>query len=171
MKEIKAIIEQLKSDWSYPKIAHHNGNPTSLPLICEFSPFSCFIPYEFPFDVPESLRTFWGITEKAHLFKDFTYGQWGLEIKSPYEAVHFTKKIIKDPECMVKGNELIFGHFLGDSDFLFISCADDETYGNITVALPMEYRDKWPVIATDFSDFLFNYLKFEGDMYWQYGKK
>jgi hypothetical protein len=173
MKDIQAIIDQLKSDWSTPRVPRHIAEIPTLPAICVFSPFRCFIPYEFPFDVPESLRTFWDITEKAHLFKEFTYGQWGLEIKSPYEALHFHAEEIKNGyrKDDFRPGEFIFGRFIGDCDLLFISCAPDETHGNVMVALSIEPRRMWPVVASDFSEFLFNYSKYEGDMYWQYGKK
>jgi len=117
---------------------------------------------------PSDLLSFWTVTEYATLFLDSTYGQWGLQILDPNQAVERTKIFAKERKRDFSEGDLIVGRFLGDSDLLIVRCSDDESdFGKVLVALPLDPRSDWYNVADSFADFLEKYIAAKGDKFWE----
>ena len=144
----------------------HNGNPTPFPLSCAIgaSPASG----QPGIDVPAPLAEFWRFAGTARLFEDTAYGQWGLVLFSPEEATERTRAFRRERLLDYVSGDLIIGEFLGDSDLLLIRCDDeDDDYGHLLAALPIDTRENWFHAAGDFEVFLDKYEKAEGAKYWE----
>lgn len=145
---IKDIIDKLKEDWSIPRAP----TPLHSKLVCEFfgggKPVNVIHPA-----VSRDLKEFWLIADRAILFKDTEYGQWGLEVLTPHDAIEVTREVLTERPKEFLATDLVIGRFWGDSDLLFIS-GDEKKYGMVGVALPIDKRKDWFWVASDFSSFL-----------------
>lgn len=166
MIEMQNLISQLKSHWSIPRKTIHNNEETFLELICEFSDEIAHIPKEYPYEIPQDLKNFWHSTKEAGLFIDNTYGQWGLRILSPQDALLNTKEQREIRENEYKSSELIIGNFMGDSDKLVIDTGS-ENFGRVTIALPIDSREHWPIVSDSFTNFLIAYIEKNGYKFWE----
>jgi len=160
------ILDQLKQVWDKPKKGVHSDEPTFFELSCEFSKETAKVPVGYPFEVPEELVNFWGYTSEAALFIDKTYGQWGLKVFSPKEAVLATKKENELRADEYNRTDLVIGEFIGDSDKLVIDCSP-KNLGQILVSMPFDPRKEWWVVSSNFKDFLRDFSKKEGEKYWE----
>ncbi|WP_152036637.1 hypothetical protein [Burkholderia pyrrocinia] len=163
MKNLDAIIEKMKVDWSAARKAIHFGQE------CPFLLRSCFsggvasdvmikgIP-----DSAHELIQFWKISERADLFKDDECGQWGVEVLSPQKAIDETAKQRKIRGREFSGNDIVFARFYGDSDLLLMDSA-----GSIFVSLPLDDRCDWPRVADSLRDFLERLTSAQGAKYWE----
>jgi hypothetical protein len=190
-EQVTKMIER----WSIPSKLLSNGKENWVPLRCTFEPLgrveldlygypvnihrsrSATREYwdryqqvalkDFPLNLPPDLKEFWSICNGARLFEDTEYGQSGLVILSPGEALALTQAEKRDRPRDFKFKELIIGCFLGDSDLLMISCDEtDEKYGSIWVCLPIDKRELWPCIAVSLDSFLSEFFQQDGSKYW-----
>lgn len=156
-------IQTLKTNWQTPKYAQHKGVKTAFPLACTF--YSGTPATAIPTSLPTDLREFWQISTQATLFKDVMYGQWGLEILTYSEALHITQEEKMERPDDYNSQDLVIGRFIGDAELLVIS--PNENGWQILVALPIDHRADWQVIAHSFAEFLEKYVAHEGDKYWE----
>lgn len=163
MKNLDEIVEKIMADWSVARKAKHFGRE------CPFLLKSCFskgtaddVAIEGVPDSADELIRFWKISERADLFKDDEYGQWGIKIFSPLESIAETErqKNIRNREFM--SGDIIFASFYGDSDLLLL-----DSEGDIYVVLPLDGRCDWPKVATSLKSFLENLMNAEGAKYWE----
>ncbi len=118
--------------------------------------------------IPEDILKFWQVTKSARLYEDINYGQWGLLILSPANALNETETFAKERGLNFIKGDLIIGKFLGDSELLLIRTDDSkEDYGNIIVELPLDPRKEWYYVEKSFTSFLINYSKHKGNKYWE----
>jgi hypothetical protein len=61
---------------------------------------------------------------------------------------------------------LVIGEFLGDDELVLYSLSQPPTR-RILIALPLDDRGQWPVVATDLADFLDRFQRAGGDKYWE----
>lgn len=117
--------------------------------------------------LPADLVAFWQLASKVHLFEEKNYFQWGMIIKSPNEIVDFNKyRIAQTPEDFRSG-DLVIGEFRGDLDLVVMRANPQaEDFGSILIALPMEARRDWPLVATSFAEFLERYIESPDTKYW-----
>jgi hypothetical protein len=139
---------------------------------CSFSELAA--PIEdleiLPGKVPVDLCEFWNEAESARLFVDQTYGQWGLEIFSPRQALVATEKFRSERGRDFVAGDLVVGRFLGDSDLLLVGCNPEvDDYGTVTIALPLDRRNDWYRPARRFADFLETYARSGGKKFWEAG--
>ena len=122
-------------------------------------------------ECPPHLITFWNIARTACLFEDEEYGQWGLMILSPHQAIEETvSKRNQRPQHFIDG-DLVIGRFLGDSDSLIIRCNKHaQDFGRLIVALPIDPRSEWYSVAESFEAFLERYTECGGRKYWEEDK-
>ncbi len=170
MDNILKYIIKLKKEWSHPREPIHKGEKLSFPLTCTFS--DCGVDKkeisELDISIPQDFLEFWKVAKSARLYEDKTYGQWGLEILSPSEAINETKNQIQDRPRDFKIGDLVIGRFIGDLDLLLIRCSrDEDDYGHVMVALPLDPRSDWYFISNSFDDFLDKYINENGDKYWE----
>lgn len=117
---------------------------------------------------PPDLLTFWTVAESARLFLDSTYGQWGLHLLEPSEAVEMTRIFAEERRREFCKGDLVVGRFLGDSDLLIVRCSEDEAdFGKVLVAVPLDPRNDWYNVANSFAEFLENYIAAKGDKFWE----
>jgi hypothetical protein len=118
--------------------------------------------------VDVGLLEFWRKSETAELFKDKSYGQWGLRILTPVASRNRTQsELIERPREMLS-TDLVFAEFLGDSDQLLMDLAfEHESHKPIYVMLPLDRRYDWPKIANSFEEFLEKYNEANGNKFWE----
>lgn len=158
---ISEIVNLLKAEWTIPKRAIHNEELSFFEFACRFKP-GCEYDVgnsEYPVDLIE----FWKESDGAELFKNLTYGQWGLSIYSQQE-INQKNKIEKSqrPEDFIS-SDLIVGQFIGDSDLL-LRLSD----GKIAVVTPLDPRSDWHIVADHFEEFLWQYSEHSGEKFWEF---
>ncbi|PFH29001.1 SMI1/KNR4 family protein [Burkholderia sp. JKS000303] len=163
MNKLSVLVEKIKSDWSVSRKAVHFGQECPFLLRSEFSDG---IAGDVAIDgVPDSaceLTHFWKISERADLFKDDEYGQWGVEVLSPQEAIEETARQRQIRNRDFLDGDVVFARFYGDSDLLLM-----DSVGAVYVALPLDCRSDWPRVADSFEDFLENLTNSQGAKYWE----
>lgn len=166
MNKLSILVGKIKSDWSVSRRAVHFGQ--ECPFLLR-SDFSDGIAGDVASDgIPDSaceLTQFWKISGRADLFKDDEYGQWGVEILPPQEAIEETakQKQIRGREFM--DSDIVFARFYGDSDLLLM-----DSVGAVYVALPLDHRGDWPKVADSLGDFLEKLANSQGAKYWELPK-
>jgi hypothetical protein len=116
---------------------------------------------------PDDLWEFWGEARSARLFVDQQYGQWGLEILDPTQAMHATDEYRKERHRDWVDGDIIIGRFLGDSDLLLIRCdRASMDYAKMLVVRPLDPRTNWYRVGESFGAFLESYVKSGGEKYW-----
>lgn len=169
MKKMNDLIKHLKEFWSKPKKGIHNDEETFFELMCEFSSEKVETLDDFPFDIPEDLKDFWNNTKEAGLFIDKKYGQWGLKILSPDDALLITREEKVARPYEYKNTELIIGYFIGDSDKLVIDCETNSLI-KVLVSHPIDSRKDWEIISDSFKCFLILYAEKNGEKFWENNK-
>lgn len=168
MSEVTEIIKVLKKDWSQPRQATHRGKPCPFLLACNFSPLASEAVEQFPFSLPDEVREFWLTAGNATLFKDQQYGQWGIEMLEPAEALSETRRQTTMRSHDFDESDLILGRFFGDADLIVVSCNHQrEDFGSVRIALPIDKRNAWPTAANSLAQFLKHLLNAQGDKYWE----
>lgn len=168
MSKIADIIGLLKEQWGNPREAVHPGRKCPVLLACSFATASAEPLRQLPARIPDDLRDFWQEVRTATLFEDQQYGQWGVVVLDPEEALFETSEQAAARPADFVSSDLVIARFLGDSDLVLIRC--DPTlsdFGTMTVALPIEPHDSWPVVANSFGDFLEKLTEAQGDKYWE----
>jgi hypothetical protein len=123
-----------------------------------------------PAGVSPEVRAFWAVAREAALFKDAQYGQWGVQILSPAAAISKTERYRHQRARDFRSGDLVVGRFFGDSDLLVLRCDEASSdRGSILVALPLDLRSDWPVVARSFREYLEELIATEGDKYWEVG--
>jgi hypothetical protein len=117
--------------------------------------------------IDEGLAEFWEIAASADLFKDVTYGQWGLHIMSPTESRLETaeQRALRPRDFL--DDDIVIGSFFGDGDVLVSAGPVAKGQRRVMVALPLDPREEWPTVAHSFEEFLSKYVSAEGDKYWE----
>jgi hypothetical protein len=116
------------------------------------------------------LLEFWQESETAELFKDMTYGQWGLRILTPKTSHDRTQTELIERRSEMLATDLVFAEFLGDSDLLLMDLSVGRRAKKpIYAMLPLDRRDDWPKVANSFEEFLEKYLDANGEKFWESG--
>lgn len=117
---------------------------------------------------PVHIKQFWGIAEWAKIFEDQTYGQSGLYLLKPSEALEESRNQMNErPQDLLAG-DLIIGRFFGDSDLLLVRTDENKSdFGKILISLPLDPRDNWYNVADSFEQFLERFVKARGQKYWE----
>lgn len=168
MSNIGQIIHILKTRWAQPREAFHRGERCPFLLACNFAAEPIGSSVQFPLRPPDDVLEFWHVTRHATLFEDQQYGQWGVEVLDPAQALTETARQASARPRDFLGSDLILARFLGDSDLVVLSCDPNQPgFGSVTIALPIDKRSDWPVVASSFGDFLSRLLEAQGDKYWE----
>ena len=117
--------------------------------------------------IPFELDQLWSEASRLELYRDETYGQWGIIIWSP-DIVLTGQDAIKDrrPEDLLKG-DLAIGEFRGDSDIILLRCDPTQPdFGAIVIVDPIMPRSYWTTAADSLSMFLHQLRESEGEKYW-----
>lgn len=168
---IEEAICSMKEGWSEPRdyIAVCKIKPMA--FVCHFSQEAA-TQYDIAaldYVLPPALSQFWKIARSARLFHDCTYGQWGLDILIPSGAADETRRQRQQRQDDYDATDLVVGRFLGDSDLLVVRCnqaAPD--FGTVLVALPLDPRNDWYLVAKSLDEFFTKYVEAKGDKYWEH---
>lgn len=167
---ILETIRALQKNWLQPRQAVHHGEICPLMLACSFSEEAATIDEanSLALTLPEHVLEFWRVAAWGRLFEDRQYGQWGLQILGPAEALEETRQHRKQrPREFVDG-DLIVGRFLGDSDMLVVRCGRSAPdFGKVLVATPLDPRREWYTVGSSFHEFLEQYVTASGEKYWE----
>src|SRR5262245_51246241 len=90
---ISRVVERLKKEGSFLAEPVPVGGMPPMTFDCSFAPDGAG-PEELsalPGACPPHLLEFWSIARTATLFEDTEYGQWGLELLSPQQAIEATE--------------------------------------------------------------------------------
>lgn len=160
------VINHLKEAWSTPRRTSESDlNSPDLDVACSFADRGV---EQLPSGLPPDLSEFWHTCGSARLFEDRKYGQWGLVLLNPQESTERSTAFQERRARDFMSGDRIVGEFLGDSDLLLVRCdplAND--FGKVVVALPIDARDDWYLVAPSFSEFLNKYTKAEGNKFWE----
>ena len=168
MNKITEIIASLKEHWGAPREAIHRGRKCPFLLACCFASEPADALEKAPSDLPEDVREFWLATRSATLFKDYQFGQWGIEVFDPAQALWETSVQASARQRDFVSSDLVFARFFGDSDLIIIACDREQpNFGSVTIALPVDRRPDWPVVARSFGEFLEKLVAVQGDKYWE----
>jgi hypothetical protein len=167
MSNIRQTIDFLRREWAQPREAIHRGEKCPFLLACSFAePIGG--PLEFPFRLPNDVLEFWHATRHAALFKDQQYGQWGVEMLEPTEALSETSRQVTARPRDFFDSDLVLARFFGDSDLVVLGCNPNQSdYGSVTIALPIDKRSDWPTVASSLGEFLSRLIEAQGDKYWE----
>ena len=168
MSAISTLIGILKEEWGVPREAIHRGKKCPFLLACSFRGGPASTLYQLNLKIPNDIHEFWQATENATLFEDQQYGQWGIEVLSPEQALHETsqQRAVRPKDFV--SSDLVFARFFGDSDLVVIRCDPAQSnFGSVIIALPIDRRKDWPAVANSLEDFLKRLMQAEGDKYWE----
>jgi hypothetical protein len=119
--------------------------------------------------LPDELQNLWSIASEIRLMEDVNYGQWGCILWSPNEVIqrHLEATSWKRSEDLRPG-DLVIGNFRGDPDLVILRCDSTQAdYGSIVIALPMDERAEWPVVARSISEFIEEFASNPERKYWE----
>jgi len=108
------------------------------------------------------LLSFWELYASAELFKDEQFGQWGVELLNAEHALLQTAALAHARPSDVRGGDVVFGRFYGDSELLVMNAL-----GEVLVCRPLDERSDWPEAACSLSGFLSQLLESQGAKYWE----
>lgn len=168
MDSIVAVVQELKNRWSSPRQATHAGRTSPFLLQCGFSSPAVIDKIGRVPSAPKALGEFWREAEQADLFKDVQYGQWGIRILSPDEALHATEEYQGERARDALAGDLVIGTFYGDSDLVVLRCDPAcSDYGTVVIALPIDPRSDWSTAGDDFAIFLAKLTEEQGAKFWE----
>jgi hypothetical protein len=168
MSKIAEIVGSLKEQWGAPREAVHRGQRYGFLLACSFASEPADTLEQVPLNLPEDIREFWLTARSATLFKDRQFGQWGIEVLDPDEALRQTSRQMAARPSDFMSSDLVFARFFGDSDLVVIACDPEQSnFGSVTIALPIDRRPDWHVAARSFGEFLEKLVEAQGDKYWE----
>jgi len=119
------------------------------------------------FALPVDLAHLWAEAGTLRLFEEIRYGQWGLVLLSPLEAIRETMSMGEQrSEDMLPG-DLVVGAFKAEEQRVVVRCdAQADDFGRVLIALPIDFRQDWPLVGEDLADFLTQFISAGGDQYW-----
>lgn len=163
-----AVVQKLRVHWGSPRRATLRGNTSPFLLQCVFSPPATEDKISSVPNVPKALMEFWQQAEQADLFKDTQYGQWGIRILSPDDALKATLEYQGERASDAMASDLVIGTFYGDSDLVILRCDTAcSDYGNVVIALPIDPRLDWDTVADDFATFIAKLTEEQGAKFWE----
>jgi len=121
--------------------------------------------------VAEGTRTseaieLWSVCNKARLFLDIDYGQWGLDLLGPGESAKKTRKILPlFPPTSFHLGDVIVGEFMGDTDLLLVA-PSEAAHRRILVADTIAPRGEWAGVGENFAAFFESYFEARGEKFW-----
>ena len=168
---ITKLIFQLKRDWSEPRELPFSDKEIRFEQFCSFRPGANADDLSMRtenFDLPAEILEFWSHSNGAILFGERNYGQWGLEILAIERILPATAEYRSERPKDFKEGDVVVGKFIGDSELLVIRTDKQcEDYGAVTVVDPIDRRSDWFVVAKNFTTFLAEFARSEGEKYWQ----
>jgi hypothetical protein len=109
-----------------------------------------------------AIREIWRHWRTVSLYKDPVYGQWGLRVLSPSEAVQRTEAASSTRPTDFFPGDFVVAEFFGDSDLLVLNAE-----GEVLLASPLDERRDWQLVAPSLEQFLIAYGEALGDKYWE----
>lgn len=167
-KDIKRLIDAIQAIG----IIDFPDAPLPFPLRCEVLPPAPWdreaIERSLGVTLPPDLDYLWTEASSLRLFEDVTYGQWGLIMWPPEQAIREQKQRISARSKEFRQGDLIVGEFLGDSDLVVMRCDPTEPdFGYVMIALPIDPRSEWYVVADSLGVFLSKFLESRFYKYWE----
>ena len=169
--ETKALIQHIREHPYEKRRVRMPGMPSPFVLISEAPPREDwdqhFLEASLGIALPRDVIELWEEASGLQMFVDSAYGQWGLTIWSPAETLTKNVNVQWRQGRRLQHGDIVIGGFLGDSDLLMLRCDDAKPdYGNALIALPIDHRDAWPVIAGSLHAFIQQFWKSEGKKFW-----
>ena len=169
MHDMQVIMDRIRRDSSGVESPAEEGKEspgTTLKHIIDQSGVT--LNADYPFQVPLEVKDFWSDARSAILFLDCEFGQWGLKILTPEDALKTTRQVLRERPQDLTAFDLVIAEFIGDSDLLIINCNTSSVdYGCVLVADPIYERSQWIVAAKDFLEFLNEFMEHSGEKYWE----
>ncbi|WP_157202721.1 hypothetical protein [Calidithermus chliarophilus] len=156
------VLEFLRDFGSEPRRIVQRGVASPTPLRCVRFPLSRTPgTQDRSFGFRPELIEFWNQVGVLRLFEDTEYGQWGLVTLPPYACIEVTEFERKNRPTEFRDGDLIVAEFLGDLEKVVVT-ADGRAY----VCLPLDGRASWPLVGTDFEEFLLRFISSGGVKFW-----
>lgn len=123
---------------------------------------------ELQITFPVEMEQLWNEASCLQLFKDETYGQWGIIIWSPEMVLTKQDSVREWRQDDFLYGDIAIGEFLGDSDIIILRCnSSSDDFGSIVIANPIDPRNKWQTVASSMGIFLKKLRESKGDKYWE----
>lgn len=171
--KLPELIAAIEEDWAKPRFPWHHGETGELELVetelvCKFDRTPARHLEQISFEISAEMKELWSLARKAVLFKDCKYGQWGLELLYPLDALKVTRELRRDRPRDYRRYDLVIGRFLGDQELLIL-LSDERSpdFGAVMVALEIDPRKDWPIVADGIGQFLERLWKASGEKYWE----
>ena len=164
MKNIEEIVEYLEKECNFSKKNIYKGKEFQMNFKCLL--YKQRENFYIQSDIPNDLKKFWQLVNKAILFLDTDYGQWGLKIFSLTESLRESSLEKENRPKDYINSDLVIGEFIGDSDKLVVDCSQ-ANFGKILVSLPIDSRKDLYVVASSFKEFLNLYIDGQGEKFWE----
>lgn len=120
-------------------------------------------------EIPAELEELWRGCGGMSLYRDTTYGQWGLVVLSPKDALSaHTEYLQNSPEWVLPG-DVVFARFRGDLELALLRCdRNAPDYGRVMIVAEMDERSLWRTAADSLEEFLTRFMDTKGDKYWEF---
>lgn len=109
----------------------------------------------------------WREAREAYLFRDVTYGQWGLHLLPPAVAAELTHAEQGFRPDEHRPDDIVLGEFLGDTDLLVLAPSEPDPARRLLVAMPIDPRAEWYAVGPGLADFLRQLCTAGGEKFWE----
>jgi hypothetical protein len=120
--------------------------------------------------LPLEIQALWNNSSELRIYEDVNYGQGGLVIYGPQNLVslHREKAGQKQWEGRFRQGDLVMGELIGDDELVLLRCdPEQEDFGDVIIALPIEARTQWPTVESSLTTFLEKFLESPAEKYWE----
>jgi hypothetical protein len=118
--------------------------------------------------LPHSLLELWHSFGALRLFVDIRFGQWGLVIHDPCEAMRIHELVTSQRTTEFWKSDAVIGEFIGDADVLCVNCDPrSPEYESVFVATAIDKRRTWKSVSPNLQTFLSTYIQGGGDKFWE----
>jgi hypothetical protein len=170
MSETTRTLEALFRQWREPQRVMYEGAPSEMLFRCVPNE-PCVEIVSLGLTMPDDLSEAWSVCCGCRLFEDAIYGQWGLELFSPSEALRETNEYRaerEDRDDPAEVGDLVIGRFIGDLQRLMIRCETNAAdFGSVVVVAEIDPRSEWVLAAPTLAVFLSRYAAAQGRKCWE----
>lgn len=156
----RALVAQ-KPEISSPLSVRFESSWTP-PLALDLSPFNAL-----GIVLPSDMLAMWSFVSSATLFRDVSFGQAGLELFRPDQALETTRLEEETRPAELRPGDLFIARFLGETDQLLVRCNPAESDFGSVLCVPSVYsRDCWLRVAASLEELLTCFADALGEKYW-----
>lgn len=125
--------------------------------VSDFIPHGCCLSAEF--------QHRWLLAGRVDMYIQEPIGHWGVVLWDPWEIDYFHKELHSDNN-LYRG-DLAIGECKGDTELIVARCDPTRPdFGHVVIALEMDKRKNWPIVAPSLASFIHQYLDSPDKKFW-----